>query len=498
MSTKSGLPSRATRALDPTTRRRRRRGNWVNKTDLVRYIRCPYAFWLLDQGLVELADTIDETQAHLIAEGKRFQEGVEATATAVATDNLSALLAEPAMRLYGLPMLENPELEIFGVPDGVSTAGGALLPVEIKSHMHVRSTDVLELAFYWLLLEPYRTRRCSPRGYLILRRDGRDEEVPVELTDRNFADVHRRVAEVRNARKRGVQPRICSCSMCSGVMRDEIARVTRAGKDLSMLRGIGRTYAGALERLGIVNYGALLTRDPMAVVDGLRPLGLHVSTRTVRQWQCHAQAYEEGRAVRRGRPPVGSSFIAVDLEFTPSHIWLVGACIVEGTGREYLTLWADTPAQEKKVLRALVELIDANPLVPVVTWGGRSADVPALSKGATRHRLGDAMNALVSQHVDLCQYAAETVGLPIPRLRLTDVAAYFGTHKLSQIPDGLVAQLVYESYLGMKKGPAKAALRQQLIDYNRDDVDALVAVAEVLRDLAPDPSIRRGPRQKSA
>lgn len=97
MRRKTGPPSRATRL--PTTTRSRRTKAWVNKTDLVRYIRCPYAFWLLDQGLVEFADTVDEAQAHLIAKGHRFQKGVEATATAVTADNLPALLAEPATRL---------------------------------------------------------------------------------------------------------------------------------------------------------------------------------------------------------------------------------------------------------------------------------------------------------------------------------------------------------------------------------------------------------------
>lgn len=487
MRRKTGPPSRATRL--PTTTRSRRTKAWVNKTDLVRYIRCPYAFWLLDQGLVEFADTVDEAQAHLIAKGHRFQKGVEATATAVTADNLPALLAEPATRLYGLPMLENPELEIFGIPDGVSTASGALLPVEIKSHRRVRPTDVLELAFYWLLLEPYRTCRPStPQGYLILRREGAAQEVPVELTDQHFAAVHRLVAKVRTARRHGVRPRICNCPMCSGIMRDEILRITQNGKDLSLLGGIGPTYAVALEDMGIATYDALRSRDPAIVVDALRSRGLYVSSTIVRQWQCHAQAYAEGRAVSRGRPPVSSSFIAIDLEYTASHIWLIGACIVEGDQKEYVTLWTDTPAQEKRSLRVLAELIDANPLVPVVTWGGWGADVPALRKGAARHRLGPAMDALVAQHVDLHQYAAETVRLPIPGLRLSEVASYFGTHKLSQIPDGLLAQLLYESYLGMETGPAKVALRQQLVEYNRDDIDALVAVTEVLRDLIPDPS----------
>jgi hypothetical protein len=40
-----------------------------------------------------------------------------------------------------LPMFENKRLHIYGRPDGIDAANGALIPLEIKSHKDVKPTD---------------------------------------------------------------------------------------------------------------------------------------------------------------------------------------------------------------------------------------------------------------------------------------------------------------------------------------------------------------------
>lgn len=48
------------------------------------------------------------------------------------------------------------------------------------------------------------------------------------------------------------------------------------------------------------------------------------------------------------------------LEYGP-HVWLVGACVVAGPRRETVQLWADTPDEERRSLRALARLIQGEP-----------------------------------------------------------------------------------------------------------------------------------------
>ena len=165
----------------PRPLRRSRGQEWVSKTDLIRCARCPYAFWLIDTGRVKASALLDEFTAQLIAEGVQFEESVldQVEELPEEVDFETALTQEH--RLLDVPMLENDKFKIFGRPDGIDTQNGAMLPVEIKSHKDVHPYDKLELAFYWLLLEPYRTAPGLPWGILFLRRDEQIEIVGLFL-----------------------------------------------------------------------------------------------------------------------------------------------------------------------------------------------------------------------------------------------------------------------------------------------------------------------------
>src|SRR5262245_48035821 len=255
---------------------------WVSKTDMTRFLRCPYAFCLIDRGLITFEDTLTEQQIRIIQDGADFQSRVEAKAVPFPSDahdrpaahaskddlprvltkgsELKRVFARESIRLIELPVFENPELEIYGRPDAIDTEKGALIPVEVKSHKEVLRTDILELAFYWMLLEPYRTRVISPCGYLLLRRDGVVEPVKVEIEPSRFGQVRALLTDVRGARENGVRPRICSCTVCL-VKRDEIHRVAQINRDLSMIWDIGPARARILESVGINSYDELLNID---------------------------------------------------------------------------------------------------------------------------------------------------------------------------------------------------------------------------------------------
>jgi predicted RecB family nuclease len=448
----------------------------------MRYLRCPYAFYLLDRGRVAFADTVNEQQARLIEEGVAFQAEVEAAADAIVIEQagLPGLLAGEPIRLFDLPVFENAKLQIYGKPDAIDTAGGALFPVEIKSHKDVQRSDELELAFYWMLLEPYRTKMASPRGFLLLRRNGVDEQVEVELRPHRFERVRGLLQEVREARRIGVKPRICGCTVCSGVMGDEIRRATVANKDLTLIWGVGPVSARSLEEIGIRTYDDLLATDSSTISKALRDRRRYASQAQVDSWKHHAASYRTSRPVVFGDPPaLDGTFLALDLEYG-SHIWLVGICLVGAGGREYSALWADTPTQERSNLMRLAEIEAGNRLLPVVTWNGKRADMPQLRNAVHRLKLGQTLEMVESRHLDLFQHAKETVRLPIPEFALGQIARYFGIPKVSRIRDGLEAQILYEEYRTSLDEDRRVELKMNLLEYNRDDLEALVGVAERL------------------
>jgi CRISPR/Cas system-associated exonuclease Cas4 (RecB family) len=195
-----------TAAPSPAIRRPSRGPEWVSKTDLTGFVRCPYAWWLLDRGDITVDDTVSEFHYRLMIEGSEFQDAVEATAAPImiAPEELPSVLTSDK-KLLATPTFENRRLHIYGRPDGVDAADGALIPIEIKSHKDVQRTDELELAFYWLVLEPSRTRKTEPRGLLFLRRDGAFEEVEAPIPAHRFDEVRRLLGEIRAARRDGVR-----------------------------------------------------------------------------------------------------------------------------------------------------------------------------------------------------------------------------------------------------------------------------------------------------
>lgn len=91
---------------------------------------------------------------------------------------------------------------------------------------------------------------------------------------------------------------------------------------------------------------------------------------------------------------------------------------------------------------------------------------------------------LTSRHRDLYKYALRSLRLPIPNLDLKNVADYYGIPKVSHIQSGVQAAALREHYVASSDRRERAALRAELLDYNRDDLDALIGAVDAFRNLA--------------
>ena len=465
--------------------------SWVTKTDLVRFWRCPYAFWLVDSGQVKPGETISPLAGRLMANGVAFQAKVESAAVPIElpAGGLDELFRREGLTLCkDLPMFENPRLRTRGLPDAIETAGGALYPVEVKSHREVNPLDRIELAFYWSLLAPRRTRFPSPEGVLVLRDGVEAREVRVGLTRADFDELNRLIAAVRRARAEGVEPRVCNCYVCS--QRPEVLAFNANRADLSMVFGISRIYSTALAAMGCTRHDQLEALVPAEVVAHFRARRLFISPAAVASWQLHARAYAEGRPllaqVREPLPPLGR-YIALDLEWDlEGRIWLVGAGVVATGEVDHTSWWADDPDEERCAFEGIARFLDAHPGLPVLTWNGKSADLPQLAKRVAAFSATEQLVPVLSaRHFDLFLWAQRYLRLPMPGLALKDVAQAFNYSATSGVGSGTEAMMLYERYRETKE----PALRQQLATYNRDDVASLAAVAAhlVVMDSGPVP-----------
>jgi predicted RecB family nuclease len=487
----SGRGSAVRAAADlPVLGLSRRDGDWVSKTDVTTYARCPYAYSLWVQGKISRDDMFDPFMRRLLDDGVAFEQSVGAALPPLAEADLKEALVA-GTRVLNTPMYENDSLKLFGIPDGIEPAGGAMVPIEIKSHRKVQPLDEVELAFYWLLLEPTRTRRnTSPRGILLLRENGKPVEVDVQIGDHRFAQLDSLIADVRSARRDGVAPRVCSCRVCSSTQQAEVLAFTRAREDVTLLFGVGRAFAAALESIGVTSYRQLLERDPLDVVFQLRELDppAYLSPTQVRHWQWHAEAHAASEAVFFGEPPpVDDSYVVLDLEYLNGmmgdRLWLAGVETVQGNQREVAQFWAsDDDASERRLLERLQGFLDVHRELPVVTWSGLGADLPVLRKAANRLDVPDPMAEMT--HLDLFQYAVRSIRLPIPTLGLKELASYFGVPYIGPVTSGFETQFLYRQFQNTRSKRRATELQNDLLAYNRQDLDNLICVLEEFRRLA--------------
>jgi len=460
---------------------------WVSKTDLTDWLRCEYAYWLVYSGQASRSELISDAVQPFVDRGVAFEQSIQAPLPRVRVDSFAAwAAANPTATLHQPPMLRNFGLQFYGRPDFVDVAAGAMYPGEIKGHAKVTSTDRLELAFYWLLLEPYRTRDVPPEGTMVLRRDGGAELVWVAIGQRELDRVAEVAGQARAARRTGVRPRKCSCGVCGGARRREIEAELNSAKDLSMVFGIGRPYAEALERTcAITSWDQLVEADCTETALNIGSEIAGVTPGRVWSWKLHASALAAGKPAL-AQPcdpfPLGAEYIALDLEYEPetAFVWLAGIAVVKDGACLHEQRLVMNATDEADALRWLRDAIAIRPNLPIVTWSGRSADLPTLRKAA--ERLSVDIAEIERRHVDLYyDWYLSNVRLPISSAGLKEMAAHLSVDRVSPISSGLEALAFYRQ--AMDTG--SQALREQLLAYNRDDVESLVAVVERLR-VVPD------------
>jgi predicted RecB family nuclease len=160
--------------------------------------------------------------------------------------------------------------------------------------------------------------------------------------------------------------------------------------------------------------------ETATVAEILKADGFSVSAAEVKRWKRHAQAWNEQRPIFFGdHPTVAEPFIAIDLEYSETLIWLVGACLVKDGDEQYLIRWADDADEESGNLRELVKLFESHPSLPIVTWAGRNAEIPRLAHIASRLR-ARVESVFAARHIDLYQLAYNEIRFPTPTLGLKE------------------------------------------------------------------------------
>lgn len=254
---------------------------WVSKTDLFQFRRCPQGFWLLKTGAVADAAApgtaararmdagVEFDRVARAAEGPPAGETPRRNWLASITGAIADLRSPQVRLIYSDRTFRNAALGFKGRPDGLNTARGRMEPLEIKDHHHIAPTDELELAFYWMLLEPYRTaKRTTPVGWLQLKGDDGAPAQPlrIEIRDTALEEVRDLAGRARSALTEGMDLRWCECEVCDQYPAVSVGM--RHDAPVTNIQGINKRarYLGAW---GISSVGQLVATDAHQIRESL-------------------------------------------------------------------------------------------------------------------------------------------------------------------------------------------------------------------------------------
>ena len=278
-----------------------------------------------------------------------------------------------------LARFRNHDLGLTGIPDVVSVEKGQLIPIEIKSHRELRPSDELELAFYYRLLSPAQAGdKRRRKGYVWL---STGERRMVPLGRPLFEQLDRLVADVRTAKNDGTDPaRVQECYSCR--LREEHFQVINKLGDVSLIYDIGSQRRERLRQLGMNNVSDLAAADIVDLHSRWRRIDRYTpSLKQLRNMQAHGEAWLTGRPQVVGTDPVPDNkrALILDLEYETwlgRYAFVVGVLAVEdGKETALYQEFAESVADEKRIMTKLAKLLKAFPDHKVAAWNGTAADL---------------------------------------------------------------------------------------------------------------------------
>jgi predicted RecB family nuclease len=452
---------------------------------------------------------------YLLEQGNKFESKALETINPnqiKLNDTLTELKYPKHIRTDESGLLSNSKLLLKGIPDLLRTVNGRLMPIEIKNHKEVQRTDRTELAFYNILLEPklkmsdfnhdmmlsthlFPFLSESINGYIILNNL---REEPIKLTMNDCMDAIELINNIRKVEMTNIEPCITKeCNVCS--LKQECTKQLKESASISLIWGMGYNRVHQFNQIGISTLQQLADANSDDVLKKLNSIphpnkrlwncGLGINN--VKDLQMSAISWINQKPIMLSKyssikydyaKPLNDSsdYIVLDLEYTPSIIFLIGLAIHKhNSDIEYIQLFANDSNEMITTLMKLEKILIQYPSFPIVTYSGTSADIPFLRKTMPNQETIDSIN---TRHMDLFQMLIQTFRFPIKEHGLKSIGNYLGYER--KLPDtGMDALLLYYEYQESKNSSKKSKIKHELEEYNKEDLDAVIFVMNELYKL---------------
>ena len=181
-------------------------------------------------------------------------------------------------------------------------------------------------------------------------------------------------------------------------------------------------------------------------------------------------------------PKLDGTLVYLDVEGVPDRdlYYLIGIRVETGDGAVQHSFWADNEDEEKLIWCEFLDVLSAIPDARLVHFG--SYETVFLKRMRERHggpREGSAAEAAIKNAVNLLSLVFAHIYFPTCSNGLKEIAGYLG-FRWSGSPASGLESIVWRQRWEASKDPS---LKHALLNYNREDCEALELIAKRLVDL---------------
>lgn len=395
------------------------------------------------------------------------------------TDEEAAIQTQ-ALMTRGVPAIAHPVLRTDGrqgKPSLLIRTGGTsrlgdwkYAPLDIRRAIHLRKDEAFRLYFYEELLREL--QGATPAFLRCLNRDGELFDAPNDQWREEYPAFIRQLERVTQGEcplpvyRKGcadTSPWGQAC-LALAVERDDIA----------LLFSISQKQMDGLRAQGIETIHQAADMDPLQL-EGVAPgLTLRALLRLQRQAR---SLVDRSVLIREPWPAISAkTIVAFDIETHPGtdQDYLYGFVVEHaGNTHEYTLTTLETPHDEAWLWNQFLALIPTLPPEYAVYHYG-DYEVTRLQTLAKRYKTEQNpwLIQFMDRFVDIKELVRDSCIFPLFFYSLKAVAGFLGFAREQDVRHGRDSVLLYEQWLRTQD----PTLAQALIQYNRDDVYALIHV----------------------
>ena len=475
--------------------------------------RCDLRVWFRTQNWTSRADTAYEEvlrrlgerheTAHLQSiqsctpiDTKSEDERVRLTQDLI--KNKCPAIYQPAFRIVHKVHAE--DIEIFGVPDFLLLDDGGYIVRDAKMARRVNDEAhpeiILQLQLYGWLYQ----MTCGVPAKALQVYSGKKEivEVPDDRGVAALAEVARVVA-LKKSSQRFYEPVGWSkCNPCE--FHQTCWNEAEKKNDVALIPDVDQGLARRLHEMNIHTPESLLkTLDEQTLSDLKRPSGTGEKRVGIKAKQIllFAEVFTEGKERILGIPkiPPSNNYVMFDLEGMPPHldeldkIYLWGTQVFGKSPGEFRPAVAEF-GDDGDIKSWFGFLAIANDVftqhgdIPFVHWA--PYEKTHVKKYIDRYGDPDGTGARVLANLfDLLTTARTSVALPLPSRSLKVIEQHVGYVRKQNEFGGQWSMAMFIEATETSDQLVRAKLIDQILAYNREDLDAMWAVFEWLRAMIP-------------